>query len=169
MVPERVPIRPATRARSDRGWIWIALALQLVGYVVDAVWHGLLGPSAEPTTVAEMARHLRTVHALLYLGVACVLITTFRALVHQVTSPSGPDGWRPASRVALSVAFAGAVLSAATEAWHAYSHMHLDTHHAPLAGSLSVVGYLVAVAGTIWAGRRERRRGQESLARQRAA
>ena len=157
------------RARSDRGWIWIALTLQLAGEIVDVIWHGLAGPRAEPTTAGEMARHLRTVHLPLYLGAAGVLITTARALLRQLAIPSAPDGSRPASRVALSVALAGAVLSAAAESWHAYSHMHLDTRHAPLAGSLSVVGYLVAIAGTIWAGRRERRRGGGSLARRRAA
>jgi hypothetical protein len=43
-------------------WIWFALALRFLGYVVDAVWHGVLHPGAEPKPAAEMLRHLGTVH-----------------------------------------------------------------------------------------------------------
>jgi hypothetical protein len=117
-------------------WIWAALVLQFLGYVLDVVWHGLLNPGAEPSTTAEMARHLATVHLPLYIGAACVLISTARLLVRQPRSARG---------IALPIAAAGAVLSVAAEAWHALSHLRLDTHSAPVAGILSVVGFLAVV------------------------
>jgi len=60
--------------RSARTWIWASLILQFFGYVFDAVWHGLLSPGVEPTTVGEMVRHLGTVHLPLYIGAASVLV-----------------------------------------------------------------------------------------------
>ena len=36
--------------RSTRRFIWVSLVVQLVGYVYDAVWHGLLNPGFEPAT-----------------------------------------------------------------------------------------------------------------------
>ena len=47
--------------QSARTWIWASLILQFLGYVLDAVWHGLLNPGVEPQTGSEMARHLSTV------------------------------------------------------------------------------------------------------------
>src|SRR2546422_10433378 len=93
--------------RSARTWIWESLILQFFGYVFDAVWHGLLSPGVEPTTVGEMVRHLGTVHLPLYIGAASVLVSTSRALLRQAR--------RSAIGIAMTVAFAGAVLSAAAE------------------------------------------------------
>jgi hypothetical protein len=123
--------------RAARRWIWVALTLQCVGYALDVAWHGLLNPGVEPKTVDEMLRHLGTVHLPLYLGAASVLVATANALMRQIK--------RSTAGVALPIAFAGAVLSAAAEAWHASSHLRLDTHSAPIAGILSVVGFLVVV------------------------
>ncbi len=105
--------------RSIRTWIWVSLAAQAFGYVVDAVWHGWISPEVEPATVEEMVRHL-------------------------------------AGGTALA-AFAGALLPAGSEAWHAASHLRLDTQHAPVAGTLSFVGFLVAVVA-MSPSRRSRRR-----------
>jgi hypothetical protein len=69
----------------------------------------------------------------------------------------------------LAVALAGAVLSVGAEAWHAWSHLHLDLAHAPLAGMLSLVGYVVVTGATIVGGRRARRQGLESVSRRHAA
>jgi hypothetical protein len=137
-------------ARSARTWIWVSLSLQLLGYVFDAVWHGLLNPGVEPKTVGEMAHHLATVHLPLYLGAAGVLLSTSSALASRV--PRSPVS------VALPIAVAGAWLSAGAEAWHALSHLRLDTHAAPIAGILSFLGYVVASAAmvsAVWARRRE--------------
>ena len=120
-----------------RTWVAGSLVLQFLGYVYDALWHGVLHPGNEPTTRAEMVRHLSTVHLPLYMGAACVLISTGLALIGQIR--------RSATGVALPIAFAGAVLSAASEAWHASSHLELETHNAPTAGVLSVIGFLVVV------------------------
>jgi hypothetical protein len=123
--------------RLARTCIWASLILQALGYVFDAVWHGLLSPGVEPTTRGEMVRHLGTVHLPLYIGAVSVLVSTSRALLRQIR--------RSAAGIALPITVAGAMLSAAAEAWHAYSHLHLDTHSAPIAGVLSVIGFLVVV------------------------
>jgi hypothetical protein len=89
--------------RSARRGIWGALILQALGYVLDAIWHGLLHPGVEPKTMGDMVRHLGTVHLLLYLGAASVLISTSRALLRQIR--------RSATGLTLPIAVAGAVLS----------------------------------------------------------
>ena len=136
--------------RSLRTWIWASVILQALGYVFDAVWHGLLNPGIEPQTVGPMARHLSTVHLPLYIGAASVLAWTSTALVR--TSRRSPVG------IALPIAAAGAALSAAAEAWHAYSHLRLDPHSAPVAGTLSFIGFLVVVIAMSLSGRARRRR-----------
>jgi hypothetical protein len=149
------------RDQSVRTWVWASLILQSLGYVFDAVWHGLLNPGVEPQTVGEMARHLSTVHLPLYIGAASVLVSTFTALVRTIgQSPSG---------IALPIACAGSVLSAGAEAWHAYSHLRLDTHSAPVAGTLSFVGFLVVVTAMSSSSGRRRRRAAEKANDRRAA
>lgn len=134
-------------AASARTWVWASLALQLVGYLFDFAWHGLLAPGADPTTVGEMARHLATVHLPLYIGALCVLVTTgFAWARHR---------GRPGAGIALPIAVAGALLSAGAEAWHAASHLRLDTHTAPVAGTLSAVGFLIVVIAMALSGRRD--------------
>jgi cytochrome bd-type quinol oxidase subunit 2 len=108
-----------------------------------------------------MVRHLSTVHLPLYLGALAVLMCTLRALVHRVQRAA--PGW------ALPTACASAAVSVASEGWHAYSHLQMDTHSAPIAGIASVVGFVVAVAATFAAGRQERRREPDSLTGRRAA
>jgi hypothetical protein len=137
-----------------RKWIWASLILQFLGYILDATWHGLLNPGVEPQTAGEMARHLSTVHLPLYIGAASVLVATSRALLRQVK--------RSATGIALPIAFAGAALSAAAEAWHAYSHLRLDTHSAPVAGTLSFIGFVVVVIAMLLSGRIRRRRAAET-------
>jgi len=121
---------------SVRTSVWIALTVQFLGYAFDALWHGLLFPGAEPRTRDEMVRHLVIVHLPLYLGVVGTLLATARAAVsRQERFTVGPR------RVALG----GATLSAVGEGWHAISHLRMDTHAAPMAGILSVVGFVVVV------------------------
>jgi hypothetical protein len=147
-------------AASARRWIWAALALQCVGYVVDAVWHGFVSPGVEPTTTGEMIRHLGTVHVPLYLGAASVLVATATALrAHARQSAIG---------VALPAALAGSLLSAGAEAWHAASHLHVDTAHAPVAGALSFIGFVVVVLA-MWLSRSAGRRASETTSERRAA
>jgi predicted membrane protein len=140
--------------RSTRTWVWASLILQFLGYVFDVTWHGLLNLGVEPQTTREMARHLSTVHLPLYIGAASVFVATSRALLRQVR--------RSTTGVALPIAFAGAVLSAAAEAWHAYSHLRLDTHSAPVAGILSVIGFLVVVIAMSLSRGVRRRRAAET-------
>ena len=147
--------------RSARTWIWASLILQFLGYVLDVIWHGLLNPGVEPRTVEEMARHLGTVHLPLYIGAASVLVSTSRALLRQIR--------RSATGIALPIAFAGAVLSAGAEAWHAYSHLRLDTHSAPVAGTLSLIGFLVVVIAMSLSNRARRRRAGDTTNEQHAA
>jgi hypothetical protein len=57
------------------------------------------------------------------------------------------------------------VLSASAEAWHAYSHLRLDTHSAPVAGILSVIGFLVVVIAMLLSHRGRGRRVAETSQR----
>jgi hypothetical protein len=144
-------------SRSARTWIWAALALQAAGLAYDAIWHGLLHPGFEAGTLAEMTTHLATVHLPIYVGALSVLVATGWALVAPRRWPGLP----------LTMAFAGGLLSMIGEAWHAYSHLQLSTHTAPIAGSLSPVGLLV-VAVALWReGRAERRRTAAAVDRER--
>jgi hypothetical protein len=140
------------RHESIRLWIWTSLIVQSLGYLYDAVWHGLLNPGFEPTSRAEMTRHLLTVHLPLYVGAASLVASTSVALLHHVRRSHGG--------LALTVAAAGAVLSAGAEVWHAASHLRLDTHSGPIAGTLSFIGFLVAlVAVSVSTTRRRRGHG----------
>jgi len=121
--------------RRSRRAIWAAIWLQAFGYLIDVVWHGFVRPGIEPTTFGDMARHLATVHLPLYIGCASVLMATAFAVIRATAE----------SRPRLAMACAGAMLSAIGEGWHAYSHLHMDIHHAPLAGMLSVIGFLGVV------------------------
>jgi len=139
-----------TRRRSDpRTWIWAALTLQFFGLAFDAVWHGLLNPDFKAVTVGQMVTHLSTVHLPIYIGVLSVLVSTAWVLVDQMR--------RSKIGGALLVAFAGAVLSAAGEIWHAYTHLQLSTHSGAIGGSLSFVGFIVVVTALWLAGRGSRR------------
>jgi hypothetical protein len=60
---------------SPRTWIWIALVVQTGGLALDAVWHWM-NRDFEAVTVSQMVRHLATVHLLIYIGVASVLVAT---------------------------------------------------------------------------------------------
>ncbi len=137
-----------------RRWIWMALALQALGYAYDIVWHAWLNPGVEPATVADMARHLGTVHLPLYLGAACVLLATANAIEHRTRR-------EPAGR-ALVVALLGAGLSTFAEAWHAVSHLSLDTHHAPIFGIVSSAGFLVVVGAMVLSRAAPRRRAVDA-------
>jgi len=136
---------------SDRLWLRAAIVLQAVGYAVDIAWHGLLRPEEDPATVAKMAHHLATVHLPLYVGAAAVLATS---AVMALRRPG----------TASVIALLGAVVSASAESWHAYSHLQLDTHHAPIAGTLSGVGFLVVLVAT-WRSGRSRRSAEAERAR----
>jgi len=111
------------------------------------VWHGLLSPSVEPTTFAEMVLHLGTVHLPLYIGVLSVLITTGWALLEE-------------RRSRCAIAFAGALLSTAAEAWHASIHLRLSTRGGPIAEGVAMIGFVVVVIA-VWVG--ERPPGARSL------
>ena len=135
--------------RWTRTWVWASIVLQFLGYVFDVVWHGLLNPGRDPTTVSEMVRHLGTVHLPLYVGAASVLVSTCTALVGEIRQSR--------TRPAVVLAVVGAIVSAGAEAWHAASHLRLDTHTAPMAGILSAVGFLIVVGAMTWATRRRPR------------
>ncbi len=90
-----------------------------------------------------------------------MLVSTSTALLRQAR--------RSAIGIAMTVAFAGAVLSAAAEAWHAYSHLRLDTHSAPIAGALSVIGFFVVVIAMAMSSGRWRRRTVDATNERHAA
>jgi uncharacterized BrkB/YihY/UPF0761 family membrane protein len=149
-----------SRRRKSRTLIWAALAVQFAGLIVDIVWHALHS-DFEARTVEQMAVHLGTIHIPIYVGVLCVLLATAWALIDQARRP--PIG------AAFPVAFVGSLISTAGEAWHAYSHLRLDTHGGPIAAAVSFTGFLIVV-GAMWInGRRDRRRKPADVAQRRAA
>jgi hypothetical protein len=143
-----------------RRWLWAAVALQLGGFLYDAVWHGLLHPGGEPQTRHAMVIHLGTVHLPLYAGVLSVFVMTLWALVDEIRRSSAPRAWW--------VAAFGALLSLVGEAWHAVTHLQLDTHAGAVAGSLSPVGLILVVAALWRAGRVARRDAAEGAQRRAA-
>jgi len=149
-----------SRRRQSRMLIWTALGVQLAGLIVDLVWH-VLHSDFEATTTEQMLVHLGTVHIPIYVGVLCVVLTAAWALIDQARRP--PIG------AAFPVAFVGAFISMAGEAWHVYMHLQLDTHGAPFAAGTSFVGLLI-VATAMWtSGRRDRRRTPADVDQRRAA
>ncbi len=149
-----------SRRRNSRMLIWAALGVQLAGLIVDIVWHALHS-DFEARTVEQMLVHLGTVHIPIYVGVLCVMLATAWALVDQARRP--PIG------AGFSVAFVGALVSAAGETWHASLHLRLDTHGAPVAGVISFAGFLIVVAAMWISGRRDRRRKPADIAQRHAA
>src|SRR5262245_2488414 len=146
---------------NPRRWIWAAVAVQIAGLAYDAVWHGLLHRDFEAATVRQMAAHLLSVHLPIYVGVVAVLVATAGVLVDRLR-------WsRPAG--ALRVAFAGAVLSVAGEAWHAAAHLRLSTHAGPIAESTAMLGLAVVVIAVWLDGRRDRARAAGEVDDRRAA
>jgi type IV secretory pathway VirB2 component (pilin) len=139
-------------------WIWVSLTVQLLGLAFDAVWHGLLNPDFKAVTVGQMVTYLSTVHLPIYIGVMSVLLSTAWALVDQIR--------RSKISVALPVAFAGALVSAAGEGWHAYTHLQLSTHSGPIAAITAFVGFIVVVAALWLAGRHGRRRAADDVDKQ---
>jgi uncharacterized BrkB/YihY/UPF0761 family membrane protein len=149
-----------SRRRKHRTLIWTALGVQLAGLIVDIVWHALHS-DFEPQTVEQMVVHLGTIHIPIYVGVLCILMTTAWALIDQARRP--PIG------AAFPVAFVGAVIATAGEAWHAYSHLQLSTHTASVAGAVSFAGFLIVAAAMWVSGRRDRRRKPADVDQRRAA
>jgi uncharacterized BrkB/YihY/UPF0761 family membrane protein len=149
-----------SRRRKSRLLIWTALGVQLAGLIVDIAWHALHS-DFEAVTTEQMLVHLGTVHIPIYVGVLCVLLTTAWALIDQARRP--PIG------AAFPVAFVGALVSTLGEAWHAYRHLQLDTHGAPIAGAVSFAGFLVVAAAMWVSGRRDRRRKPANVDQRRAA
>ena len=128
-----------TSGEQERAWIWVAVIVEILGLSIDAVWHGLLGSEVEPQIRGEMARHLATVHLVLYAGVVMLFLATAWA-VRQA-----------APRRLLFLAFTGAAIQLVGEVWHAYSHLQLRPNPFPeLAG---FVGLAVAIVATVLAGR----------------
>jgi uncharacterized BrkB/YihY/UPF0761 family membrane protein len=149
-----------SRRRKSRLLIWTALGVQLAGLIVDIAWHALHS-DFEAVTTEQMLVHLGTIHIPIYVGVLCVLLTTAWALIDQARRP--PIG------AAFPVAFVGALVSTLGEAWHAYRHLQLDTHGAPIAGAVSFAGFLVVAAAMWVSGRRDRRRKPANVDQRRAA
>jgi hypothetical protein len=127
------------RQQRARSWIWAAVIVEIIGLAIDAAWHGVLSREVEPRTHGEMARHLLSVHLLLYVGVAWLVVSTAWALVERAR--------RSGIGLALPVALAGAAVQLGGEVWHAYSHLQFRPNPVPeLAG---FAGLAVAIAATV--------------------
>jgi hypothetical protein len=65
--------------------------------------------------------------------------------------------------IGLPVALAGALIAAAGEGWHAYTHLQLSTHSGPIAGITAFAGFIV-VATALWlTGRHKRPRAADAV------
>jgi len=129
-------------ARATKG-VRLSIGVQAAGFVIDALWHGVLSPGAEPATTAAMAIHLATIHLVFYVGVLGFFASMMRVLIdHGVRGPGGG---------ALVVAFAGAVVQVAGEMWHAVSHLRL--RGTPTPEFVAYGGLIVAVAAFFFARR----------------
>ena len=86
-----------------------------------------------------------------------VLGLTFDAVWHALLNPSfeGRTFGQMVTKVgiALPAAFVGALLSAAGEGWHAYSHLQLSTRSGPIAETVAVSGFILVVLALWLAGR----------------
>ena len=128
--------------RATRG-VYLSIAVQVAGFVIDALWHGVLSHDAEPATTADMAIHLATIHLVFYVGVLGLFASVVRALIdHGMPHPGGG---------ALTVAFVGAVVQVAGETWHAVSHLRL--RGTPTPEFVAYGGLVVAVAAFFFARR----------------
>ena len=133
---------PETSGEKGRAWIWAAVTVEIIGLGIDAIWHGLLGSEVEPQTPGEMARHLATVHLVLYAGVVMLFLATAWAVRHA------------ARRRLLLLAFVGAAIQLVGEVWHAYSHLQYRPN--PLPELAGFVGLAVTIVATLVAGRTTR-------------
>lgn len=115
------------------------MIVEIIGLSTDAVSHGLLGPEVEPQTRGEMARHLLTVHFVLYVGVVMLFLATAWAVRRS-------GGGR-----ALRIPLAGVAVQLVGEIWHAYSHLQLQPNPWPEVAGF--VGLAVVLVATIVAGR----------------
>jgi hypothetical protein len=121
--------------------------VQLCGFVIDALWHGVLNTDFEATSAREMATHLATVHLPLYVGVVGFFATIARTLFHEIA--------RGTAGTTLWIAMGGATAQLVGEAWHAWTHLRLSPE-AVVPGMLSFIGFVVALValGIDWRRRR---------------
>ena len=129
--------------------IGAALVLQLVAFVWEGLWHGLLNPEFERApTVEAMRHHLATVHIPFYISIVALLLATGWALRLQLA--------RAGSGLAVPVAFAAAIGQAVGQAWDAWGHLRLSSG-GPIAWSLIALGPVAALWALVAESRRERR------------
>jgi hypothetical protein len=145
--------------RRPVAWIWVSVAVQIVGLAFDALWHGVLMAGVEPSTTREMAVHLATVHLVLYLGVIGLLVSTAWALVDH--------GARAPGTGARLVAFGGGVIQTVAEAWHATSHLLLRPN--PVPEAFAFAGLVIVVAALVVGRRTAARRTRDDVDHRRAA
>src|SRR5262249_24248270 len=126
---------------------WASLALQAVGFAIDAVWHGALHPDFEAPARAEMLAHLASVHAVFLVGILALVASTAWGLWVAVRrSGDVPE---------FAVAFAATLGQAPVLSGNRH-----QSHGPPISWAMIVGGPLV-VAVTLWVSR-ARRRGRTS-------
>jgi hypothetical protein len=129
--------------------IWAALAIEVAGFAVDAVWHGFLYPEFEPESREQVLAHLVSVHTLFLIGVATLVLSTLWAVVAARRAGHGT--------ALAGVALAGALAHAIGQTWDLLEHMRLS-HGGPVAWGMIVVGPFVVLAALLAWNRRERSR-----------
>ena len=131
----------------------------MIGFAIDAIWHGGLHPDFEGAGHQQMVMHLLTVHIVFLIGVAGLLVSTAWGLVDRLMSRGSGD-------VPWGVAFAGAVIQTVGQVWDAYEHLQMS-NGGPVAWTMIVLGPLVTVGALVASGRRHRRDRRLTEAQQR--
>ena len=136
------------RARAGaRPFVWTALGIQGLGVVIEAAWHGALHSDGEEAAGRDVVTHLLSVHAIFFVGVLALLAATGWALMHR--------GQRAEGVLSMGLAFAGAIIQTAGQAWDVYGHLH-GTTGGPIAWTMIAAGPLIAATAPHLAGRPRR-------------
>jgi hypothetical protein len=122
--------------------VWAALALEVIGFGIDAVFHGAVDPHFEGTSRSEMLRHLQTVHLVFFLGVAALALSTAAAFATAVGERRGVG--------LAALALAGALIQVWGQSWDVYAHMRLS-HGPPIAWAMIVAGPILTAAAMLLA------------------
>ena len=136
-------------SRNPRALIWVAVAIQLLAFAWEGLWHGVLNPEFERApTVEAMRHHLSTVHLPFYAAIVALVAATAWALLDQVR-----QGRRGS---AIPLTFAMAIGQAIGQIWDATKHLALS-NGGPIAWTLMGLG-TVGVPIVLWIDGRRRRR-----------
>jgi hypothetical protein len=123
-----------------------ALVFQVLAFIWEGLWHGVLNPAFEAAaTVDDMRHHLVTVHIPFYASILGLLLATGWALAMQAK--------RRRAGLLLPIAFAAVVGQAVGQAWDVWGHLRLSSG-GPIAWALMALAPLVVLVALVIESRR---------------